>query len=182
MKKLSLKLPKRIRAFLITATAVIVIDHLTKWIVKSTMHVNQEIKVLGDFFTITFIYNTGIAFGILNKNQSPAKTPTLVIVSLIALAVIFYIFTTLPKDVKLSGFSMGLIFGGAIGNIADRIIRGKVVDFFDVDFFDINIPKLGIHLTRWPTFNVADSAVLTGTIILFIIIVAYGGKTEEQKS
>ncbi len=173
---------KRIKIFLITAGIVIFVDHLTKWIVRTTMHVNQTIEVIDNFFTITFIYNTGIAFGIFNKNSSPAKTPVLVIVSLIALAVIFYIFMSLPRETKLTGLSMGLIFGGALGNIADRIIRGKVVDFFDVDFFDINIPKLGIHMTRWPTFNVADSAVLIGTIILFIIIVSYGGKTEQQVS
>jgi len=171
---------KKIRTFIITATIVIAVDHLTKWIIRSTMHVNQTINVLGNFFTISFIYNTGIAFGIFNKSHSSIKTPLLIIVSIIALGIILYIFLTLPKNVKLSGLSMGLIFGGAIGNIIDRIVRGKVVDFFDVDFFDINIPKVGIHMTRWPTFNIADSSVLVGITMLFIIIIIHGGKTEGE--
>ena len=173
---------KRFKIFLITSVIVIGVDHLTKWIIRSTMHLNQTINVIGDFFTISFIYNTGIAFGIFNKTHSTAKTPILIIVSIIALAIILYIFYSLPKDIKLSGLSMGLIFGGAIGNLIDRTIRGKVVDFFDVDFFDINIPRLGIHMTRWPTFNVADSAVLVGIIILFIIIIIHGGKTEGEST
>ena len=171
---------RRLKTFIITASAVIAVDHLTKWIIRSTMHVNQTINVLGDFFTISFIYNTGIAFGIFNKSHSPTKTPLLIIVSIIALGIILYIFFTLPKNVKLSGLSMGLIFGGAIGNIIDRIVRGKVVDFFDVDFFDINIPKLSVHMTRWPTFNVADSCVLVGIVMLFIIIIIHGGETEGE--
>lgn len=175
-----IKLHRRFKVFFITAVSVIVVDHLTKWIIRSTMHLNQTINVIGNFFTISFIYNTGIAFGILNKNNSSAKTPLLIIVSIIALGIILYIFYSLPRDIKLSGLSMGLIFGGAIGNMIDRIVRGKVVDFFDVDFFDINIPKLDFHMTRWPTFNVADSAVFVGILMLFIIIIIYGGKTEGE--
>jgi len=175
-----IKLHRRFKVFFITAVAVIVVDHLTKWIIRTTMHLNQTINVIGNFFTISFIYNTGIAFGIFNKSNSSAKTPLLIIISIIALGIILYIFYSLPRDIRLSGLSMGLIFGGAIGNMIDRIVRGKVVDFFDVDFFDINIPKLGIHMTRWPTFNVADSAVLVGIVMLFIIIVIHGGKTEGE--
>ena len=175
-----IKIYRRFRIFLITAAIVITVDHLTKWIIRTTMHVNQTVEVLGNFFTISFIYNTGIAFGIFNRSNSTAKTPILIIVSIVALGIILYIFYSLPKNIKLSGLSMGLIFGGAIGNIIDRIVRGKVVDFFDVDFFDINIPKLGIHMTRWPTFNIADSAVLVGIIMLFIIIIIHGGKTEGE--
>ena len=179
MPKISINLSRRFKIFLLTSGIVILIDHITKWIVRTRMYPNQTIKVIDDFFTITFIYNTGIAFGIFNKNNSPAKIPILIAISIVALAVIMYIFISLPKNIKLSGLSMGLIFGGAIGNIIDRIVHGKVVDFFDFDFFDINIPKLGIHMTRFATFNVADTSVFIGIIMLFIIILIYGGKTEE---
>ena len=61
-----------------------------------------------------------------------------------------------------------MIFGGAIGNIIDRIIYGKEIDFIDVDIPDIIIPKLHIFLYRWPSFNIADSSITVGGIILFL--------------
>lgn len=172
---------KRIKTFALVSAAVIGVDHLVKWIVKSTMELNQTIHVLGDFFTISYIHNSGIAFGLLDDNPSPFKTPLLIIIAFVALGIIMYIFFTLPKNVRSAGLSMGLIFGGAIGNIADRIIRGEVVDFLDVDFPDINIPTLRIHMTRWPTFNVADTCVLVGILMLLVIIIKQGGITGEER-
>jgi signal peptidase II len=79
------------------------------------------------------------------------------------------------------GLSMGLIFGGAIGNIVDRVMRGEVVDFLDVDFPDITIRVLNIHMTRWPTFNIADSCVLVGIIMLLVILIRHGGRSEQEQ-
>jgi len=171
----------RIKTFILTSTTVIVVDHIIKWFVKTHMELNQTINVIGNFFTISFIMNSGIAFGIFDQNKSPLKTPLLIIISIIALALIFYIFISLPKTVKLSGLSMGLVFGGAIGNIIDRVVRGRVVDFLDFDFPDISINFLNFKLTRWPTFNIADSCVLIGIIMLLIIIIFHGDQTEEKK-
>jgi len=170
----------RIKTFILTSTIVIIVDHFAKWIVKTHMELNQTINIIGDFFTISFIINSGIAFGILNRNNSTLKTPFLIFASLIALAIILYIFLSLPKSIKMAGLSIGLIFGGAIGNMIDRIIRGGVVDFLDFDFPNISINFLNYKMTRWPTFNVADSCVLVGIIILLIIIIIHGGKTEEK--
>jgi len=173
-------LSRRMKTFIFVSVAVIAVDHLTKWIIKSTMQLNQTIRVIGDLFTITFILNSGIAFGLFDDNPSPHKTLFLIIISIIALGIILYIFLSLPKTVKLSGLAMGFIFGGAIGNLIDRIIRGRVLDFLDFDFPDITIRSLKIHMTRWPTFNAADSCVLVGIVMLLIIIISHGGKTEEQ--
>jgi signal peptidase II len=172
---------RKIKTFIIVAAAVIAADHLTKWIIRATMDLHQTIPVLGNFFTLSYIHNTGIAFGLFDHNPSPVKTPLLIVISFIALAIILYIFFSLPKDVKLAGLSMGLIFGGAIGNMIDRIIKGRVDDFLDFDFPDISIEFLNIHMTRWPTFNVADSCVLVGIIMLLVIIIVQGGKTEQQE-
>jgi signal peptidase II len=171
---------KRMRVFIIVSGCVILFDHLVKWIIRATMDLNQTIPVIGNFFTISYILNSGIAFGFFDSNPSPVKTPLLIVISLVALCIILYIFLSLPKEIRHSGLAMGLVFGGAIGNIIDRIIRGKVVDFLDVDFPDISIPRLHIYMTRWPTFNVADSCVLVGIIMLLIIIIRYGGRTEEN--
>ncbi len=166
---------------MVVAAAVIAVDHLVKWIIKTTMHLNQTIKVIGDFFTISYILNSGIAFGLFDSNPSPVKAPLLIVISFVALGIILYIFLTLPKDVRGAGISMGLIFGGAIGNIIDRIARGRVVDFFDVDFPDITVRALNIHMTRWPTFNVADSCVLIGIIMLLVILIRHGGRSVQEQ-
>jgi signal peptidase II len=172
---------KRMKTFLIVAASVIVADHIVKWIIKTQMQLNQTINVIGDFFTISYILNSGIAFGLFDSNPSPVKTPLLIIISFIALGIILYIFLTLPREIKYTGLSMGLIFGGAIGNIVDRVIRGEVVDFLDVDFPDITIPFLNVHMTRWPTFNIADSCVLVGIVMLLVILIRYGGKAEQEQ-
>jgi signal peptidase II len=173
---------RRMKFFIIVTVAVIAVDHVVKWIVMSTMRLNQTIRIIDDYFTISYIMNSGIAFGLFDDHPFPHKSILLIIVSLLALGIILYIFLSLPKQVKLSGLAMGLIFGGAIGNLIDRIVRGRVVDFLDFDFPDIHIRLLNIHMTRWPTFNVADSCVLVGIIMLLIIIISHGGKTEQQEA
>ena len=171
---------RRLFTFILVSLGIIGIDRFTKWLIKTSMTIGESIPVIGGFFRISFILNSGIAFGLFDSNTSPAKMPLLVIVSLIALGIILYIFLTLPKEIKLSGVSMGLIFGGAIGNMIDRILRGMVVDFIDIDFPDIVIPQVGIYMTRFPTFNAADSSVFIGIIMLLVIIIIQGGKAEGR--
>ncbi len=160
------------------AVFVILIDRITKYIVQTKMVLNQTIHVIGNFFTISYIHNSGIAFGLLDDKPSPAKAPILIIASLIALGVILYIYFSLPRKPKIAVIGTGLVFGGAIGNMVDRIIRGEVIDFFDFDIPDIVIRSLSFRLTRFPTFNVADSCVLSGIIILLILIIRFGVKSD----
>ena len=171
---------KRLITFIAVSLGVIGIDRLTKWLIKTTMEIGESIDIIGNLLRISYILNSGIAFGMLDANLSPAKRPLLIIITLIALGIILYIFLSLPKNIRLSGVSMGLIFGGAIGNLTDRIIRGVVVDFVDVDFPNISIPALGLHMTRFATFNVADASVLVGIIMLLVIIIVKGGKAEQS--
>jgi len=171
---------RMVKIFLPISIGVIVADHLVKWIIKKTMSLNETIHVIDDLLTISYIRNSGIAFGLFDGSPSPLKVPVLILVSFIALGIILYIFLTLPKDVKCAGLSMGLIFGGALGNIIDRIFMGEVVDFVDIDFPNIIIPALNIRMTRWPTFNVADSCVLVGIIMLLIIIIKLGSQPGEE--
>ena len=170
----------KLKVFIIVTAAVIIADHLTKWIIKTSMDLHQTIRVIGEYFTITYILNSGIAFGLFDSNPSPHKSVLLIIISFIALGIILYIFLSLPKSVKHTGLAMGLIFGGAIGNMIDRIVRGRVVDFLDIDFPDITIRALNIHMTRWPTFNLADSCVLAGIVLLLVIILRHGGEPEPR--
>lgn len=152
---------------------VLVLDQATKLTVKATMELYQSIPVLGDFFRLTFVENSGMAFGI-SFGQNTFFTVFSIIASI---AILIYLFSMRGEHISVR-ISMAVIFGGAIGNLTDRLIRGRVVDFFDFEFFDIHIPAFhfwvfnfpGYNMTRWPVFNVADMAVTIGMVVLFMFI------------
>jgi signal peptidase II len=166
------KLVKSIRIFSITV-AVFAVDQLTKWLIHHSMKLYQSIPVLGDFFRITYIENSGMAFG-LNMGQGSFFTVFAVIASL---GILIYLYK-MKGERFAARFSMAMILGGAIGNLWDRIVRGSVVDFLDAEFFDIHIPAFkalfikfpGYSLERWPVFNVADIAITLGMISLAIFV------------
>lgn len=138
-------------------------DQLTKWLVRSNMFLGQSIEVLGDFGRLTYVENPGIAFGIRVPN--PALFTGLSIVASIGIAL--YLYQQRHEGFMVTG-SLTLILGGAIGNLTDRILFQKVVDFMDV----------GIQNTRWPVFNVADAAVVIG--MFWLLFVAFRKEQEED--
>jgi signal peptidase II len=152
---------------------VVILDQLTKYIVKSSMFLYQSENVIGDFFKLTYIENPGMAFGI----QFESKV-LFTVLSILAAIVVFIYLIRMPHEKLLFRISLALIFGGAIGNLIDRLLYGRVVDFLDVEFFDISIPAFsllfwdfpGYVMTRWPVFNIADSAVTCGMILLTWLI------------
>jgi signal peptidase II len=134
---------------------VVVLDQATKLLTKKYMLLGHSEKILGDFVRYTYIQNTGMAFGIHIGNRL-----VFTIFSLLAsLVILGYLFKA-RGDRPMVRVSLALILGGAIGNLIDRIFSGAVVDFIDV----------GIGSLRWPVFNVADSAVSIGMILLISVI------------
>ena len=136
--------------FFLTAALVIAADQLSKHWIRSNLLVGQSLFEVG-FFRFTHVQNTGAAFGIFQGYSS-----VLVIVALVGAAVLlFYTLFIHPRfpllDGKLSRMALGLVLGGTVGNITDRLCLGYVTDFIDV----------GI----WPTFNLADSSVVVGVLI-----------------
>ena len=134
------------------AAVVLALDLLTKWWVKSTAWLHYH-QVVDGFFTIHFVRNEGIAFGLFHSNPSVWKP---VILSVLAVAaavmVLYYIWTSPPGERGVQLF-LGLLLGGILGNFCDRLWRGYVVDF------------LGFHWQdrfAWPTFNLADAAITCG--------------------
>ena len=152
---------------------VIILDQVSKYIVKSSMFLYQSVNVIGDFFKLTYIENPGMAFGI----QFESKV-LFTILSILAAIIVFMYLVRMPSEKRLFRLSLALIFGGAIGNLIDRLLYGRVVDFFDFEFFNISIPAFsflfwdfpGYVMTRWPVFNIADSAVTCGMILLTWLI------------
>jgi signal peptidase II len=148
------------------------------------MYHGQRINVIGDFFRITFIENPGMAFGI---DPGIGLKPFFSIFSLVAsIGLLVYLFY-IRHEKFITRFSLAFILGGAIGNLIDRmfygvfygyapLFYGKVVDFLDFDFFDISI--LGRSYERFPIFNIADSAVTVGVILLLM----FYHKTHEHMS
>ncbi len=174
---------KSLKILLITAF-VLLLDQVTKIVIHESMQLYQSIPVLGDFFRITYVENTGMAFGI-KVGHGGFFTVFAVIASL---AIMFYLFK-MRGERFIARFSMALILGGAIGNLWDRLTRGSVVDFLDFEFFDINIPPFqflffdfpGYSLSRWPVFNVADIGITVGMLILFIFILTEKPEEEPER-
>jgi signal peptidase II len=153
--------------------AIVVLDQLSKGIIKSSMTLHDSIAVIGSFFRITYVENPGIAFSI-NIGNNGFFT---VFAILACLAIAWYILK-MKEAPFLERFALSVIFGGAIGNLLDRVFRGKVVDFLDFEFFNINIPAFklfwfhfpGYSLERWPVFNVADTAITIGMVLLLVSV------------
>ncbi len=153
------------RLYLIIGLTVI-IDQISKIIIKESMYLGQSVKVVGNFLRLTYVENPGIAFGIRVSNPV-----IFTILSLLAsIGIVFYIFYHRNGD-NILKYSLSIILGGALGNLVDRLFFNKVVDFIDV----------GIGNVRWPVFNVADSAVVIGMFILFyaMIILEKGDKNSH---
>ena len=147
--------PLRLTAVAALPLAVLVLDQLTKWWVQAELTLNEPVRILGDNVRLLYIHNEGAAFGISVGERSP--TLFLVLASAASILVLYLLIVT-PAAHRLQRFALGLILGGAVGNIIDRLRLGQVVDFIQV----------GVSGHYWPIFNVADSAVTVGAVLLGI--------------
>ena len=161
------------RRFLIITLLAILADQLSKTAVVHLLLPSQSVPVLGDFFRLTFILNPGGVFGTRLGSQN-----FYTFISILAIGVtLWFFFKTSTKE---NSFRMGLclVLGGAVGNLIDRFRFGEVVDFLDFDFFNITLPPTevlffrfpGFYLDRWPVFNLADSFVLIGMVLVVIYL------------
>jgi len=126
---------------------ILALDQLTKFYFAKNLFLNQSVPVIKGFFHLTLVHNRGAAFGIL-KNQ----IPLFIVTSLFAIILIFVHLKKYKTSYSLYSLSLSLILAGAVGNFIDRVSFGYVIDFLD---FRI-----------WPVFNVADSAITIGAILL----------------
>jgi signal peptidase II len=142
---------RRTGVFLACAAAVVGLDQAAKLAISSRLETGESISVLGDFLRLTLVHNTGAAFGLFPSSRVP-----FIIVSVLAIGVVLYLFLRETYRSAMNRVLLGCILGGAIGNLVDRVRLGWVVDFID----------MGFGTARWPVFNVADSAVTLGVILL----------------
>ncbi len=145
----------------VVASCVVVLDQFTKWLVLKQMTLYHTISVIPGLFNLTHVHNPGGAFGFMADQSHEVRIFLFIVISLLAAGFIVYLYLNIPpKYVWLLG-GLSLIFGGAVGNLIDRIRFGTVVDFLDFYIADMH----------WPAFNVADSGISVGmTILVFHIL------------
>jgi signal peptidase II len=142
--------------FSLLAIVGIIIDQGTKIAIDRSMQLFDSVQIIENFFNITYVRNRGAAFSFLS--DASWRLPFFIIISIIAALVILVAFRKLRNDQRLAHISLAMIFSGAVGNLIDRIRLGEVIDFLDVHWYR--------H--HWPAFNVADSLICVGVILLAI--------------
>jgi len=163
------------RHLLLLSIFVVLIDQLSKTIIAQTLYPGESIRVLGNFFRITYVLNPGGAFG-----TKIGSGTFYTIISILAIFLGIYFFFRTREDETWFKAGWALILGGAVGNLIDRFRFGEVLDFLDFDFFDVHIPSV-IHLDRWPVFNFADVSVTVAMIIiLWQVLLPKGQKGSEK--
>ncbi len=135
---------------------IIFIDQTSKFWIENNLNLFQSIQIIKNFFHITYILNTGGAFGILSGIKNPYFQKFFIFFSFLAIGVVSFLYWKLQPQQYGPAIGMALIIGGAIGNLIDRFRLGMVIDFIDLHFYSYH----------WPAFNIADSAITTGAFIL----------------
>jgi len=140
------------------AVAVVLLDQATKlWIQKSLVLYSTH-AVIPDFFNIVHVLNRGAAFGFLNRSDIRWQTYFFFAATALAVLIINHLLRLARPGDKLLISGLGLILGGALGNLVDRIRTGEVVDFLDFYW----------RSYHWPAFNVADIAIFLGSMALLV--------------
>jgi signal peptidase II len=166
MSAISTPLPRarNARPLLFSISALIVLlDRLTKLWVERHVETGDAITVIPGVFRISHVLNSGAAFSLFTYSSKPALVrASLIGFSLLAALVVFFFLLKLGRRVTGTTLALALVLGGAIGNVYDRVAYGTVIDFLEVHII------LGHWNYHWPDFNVADSAIVIGGILLFL--------------
>jgi signal peptidase II len=144
--------------------AVVIVDQLTKAIVRATLPEHESVTLVPGFLDLTHVRNTGAAFGILNGADFPFKTVMIALIATAALVGVGLYAASLAHHHLVARIGLALIIGGAAGNLLDRIVVGSVVDFVDVYWRTYHF---------W-AFNVADSAITVGVAIMMLDMLGVG--------
>lgn len=145
---------------LLIAFVILLLDRGTKWLVAKDIPLHDTRKMIAGFFYLTHVENRGAAFSLFADSPSEWKIAMLVLFSLIALVIVSILLWKGNHTRVTTGVGLALILGGALGNLWDRVLSGRVVDFL--------LFYIGTY--QWPAFNVADSAIVVGAVLLVIEI------------
>jgi signal peptidase II len=144
---------------LLVSAFVVALDRATKIWIDHHMETGDAIPVIPHFFRISHVLNSGAAFSIFENTANPQRTKWMLIgFSVIAAIAVFVFLLRIGRALTATSLAMALILGGAIGNVYDRVAYGTVTDFLEVHIFSYH----------WPDFNVADSAIVIGGILILL--------------
>ena len=163
-------LPKT-RIFVGASLISVLLDQATKLTIDAKLGFSDRIPVIDDFFYITHARNPGAAFGLFGDSPVVIRLTLFIGITLVALAMVVSFFRKLAPGDRFSALSLGLILGGAVGNLVDRIFRGEVVDF-------LHFRLWGGY--EWPDFNLADSFIVVGVAFLVIELLAAEGESRKD--
>jgi signal peptidase II len=157
---------------IIIAGLVVVLDQITKALVRPALALHESVEVIPGFLDLTRVHNTGAAFGMLNEMDFPMKTLVLSLVAFIALAGVAWYAATVPLTDRLARIGVAGVLGGAIGNLIDRATSGYVLDFVDA------------YMGNWHfwAFNIADAAITVGVIFMILDMLGLGKRSEHRAS
>ena len=153
---------RNITLFIVIASAVIALDQITKAAITSRFIMYESYKVLDGFFNLVYVMNPGAAFGFLAGASETFRYVFFIGITIVAVILIIYFLIKSKPQSMVVVLSLTLIFAGAVGNLIDRIRYGAVVDFLDVY----------IGTAHWPAFNVADSAITIGAVLIIWDMIA----------
>lgn len=173
---------RKLRIFLAAVAVMLPLDQITKWLVRDRLRENiDSVDVLPGFFQLVHVENSGAAFGFLNGKSWAMYV--FIPFTLVAGGILISMLKDLEDDERFMPLSLGLILAGAIGNFIDRVLFQSVTDFLRVYS---NNPELNAWMleqlgrsAEWPSFNVADIAVVVG-VFLFLIHEIFFRKKEEE--
>jgi signal peptidase II len=151
---------KRLGPYLAVLVGVVVLDQLTKWLLVRSLSLHDYYPLIDGLLSLSHVHNRGAAFGVLSGASLPYQHLLLAGLSSAALLAIAFYFFRLPEAARLPRLALALVLGGAVGNLIDRLRLGHVVDFIHVYWRE--------H--AWPDFNVADSAITVGVVLLILDI------------
>ncbi|MBZ5721905.1 MAG: signal peptidase II [Acidobacteriia bacterium] len=154
------------------ALLVVFLDRLAKWSVARNIPLHESVQVIPDFFRLTHVENSGAAFGLFADSPSEWKIAVLVLFSVIALVIVSALLWRNSHSMNTTGVGLALILGGALGNLWDRLVSGRVVDFLLFYFGQY----------QWPAFNVADSAIVVGAGLLVFEILFTKAPAPEKSA
>lgn len=151
----------------------IALDQLLKVYIHTQFRLGESVVIIRNFFNVTYVRNTGAAFGFLSQSHPTFREVFFFLIPPIAVALIILILRSVDSSDKRQIIALSSICGGALGNYIDRLKFRYVIDFFDFHMFD---------KYSWPAFNIADVAIVGGVIILIYSLILENYRNKKSSS
>jgi signal peptidase II len=169
------------KGYFLLALAVLALDQVTKIAVDAVLRTRGPVEIVPGFFNLWYSRNRGGLFGYFQNLPDPWRALLLTLLPVLIVGAIGWYLAKAPDSSRLTLGGLALILGGAVGNLVDRVFRGEVIDFLDVYASSRSLEERLVArfgTAHWPTFNVADSAIVVGACLLILDVLRPAGRRE----